>query len=159
MSEAAESLEERIELRVASTPHDQAGHFNIRQRVFVAEQGIFIGSDRDAQDDDPRTIHLIARVDEEVAGAVRLYPLDVEGRTWQGDRLAVLREFRAGHLGGDLVRQAVATGGAFGGEIMHAHVQLSNVRFFEHLGWSVAGSVETYVGHRHQPMSITLSRA
>ncbi len=141
----------------ASTKIEFAGHFQVRHQVFVVEQGIFPSSDRDAIDDDLGTIHLVGYVNGQIAGAVRLYPLDVEGRTWQGDRLAVLPKFRIFRLGADLVGLAVATGGSRGGEIMHAHVQTSNVNFFEHLGWRRVGPIEMYVGLEHQPMCINLS--
>jgi predicted N-acetyltransferase YhbS len=89
---------------------------------------------------------------------VRLFPLDPAGRLWQGDRLAVLPEFRAGGVGSPLVRFAVATAGALGGGKMVAHIQLANVAFFEQLGWTRDGPVEVYVGIDHQPMAIGLSR-
>jgi hypothetical protein len=55
------------------------------------------------------------------------------------------------------VRLAVAIAGARGGQLMRAHVQVANERFFHHLGWGTDGPVETYVGHPHVPMSIGLT--
>jgi hypothetical protein len=40
---------------------------------------------------------------------------------------------------------------------MIAHVQTSNVRFFERLGWSAYRDVELYLGLPHQPMDIGLT--
>jgi hypothetical protein len=40
---------------------------------------------------------------------------------------------------------------------MVAHIQVVNVRFFEHLGWSVCGGAEGYLGLTHQPMDIALA--
>ena len=145
-----------VKMFAASTETELAGHFQIRHQVFVVEQKVFPATDRDAIDDDLRTIHLVGYVNGEIAGAVRAYPLDAEGRTWQGDRLAVLPKFRIFRLGADLVGLAVATGGSKGGDIMHAHVQISNVKFFEHLGWRSVGPIEIYVGLEHQPMFINL---
>jgi GNAT superfamily N-acetyltransferase len=91
-----------------------------------------------------------------VGGAVRLYPLDAAGELWKGDRLAVLPEHRACHLGARLVRFAVATAGSRGGRRMIAHIQLPNVRFFEHLGWRAEGSPAPFHGVEHQLMAIGL---
>jgi putative N-acetyltransferase (TIGR04045 family) len=132
-------------------------HFAIRRAVFVDEQGLFPESDRDDRDRDPRTIHLLGLVNDRPCGAVRLYPLDDAGEVWQGDRLAVLNGERTHGLGSPLVRLAVATAGELGGVVMHAHIQLPNVRFFESLGWHRAGDEETYVGVTHMPMTIALS--
>jgi GNAT superfamily N-acetyltransferase len=85
-----------------------------------------------------------------------LYPLDVGYEQWQGDRLAVLKEHRNSRLGFELVQEAVAQASANGGLIMHAHIQLPNIRFFEYLGWNVDGPIETYAGILHQPMVINL---
>jgi putative N-acetyltransferase (TIGR04045 family) len=130
------------------------GHFAVRHAVFVRDQRLFDGSDRDARDGDPDTVHAVAAVDGAVVGAVRLYPLS--GADWKGDRLAVLPEARVATVGRLLVAFAVRTAGERGGARMVAHVQLPNVRFFEHLGWRRDGDPERYVGVMHQPMAIPL---
>ena len=109
-------------------------HFDVRHRVFVEQQALFAGSDRDQHDDDAATLHALGLAGQDVAGAVRLYPLDARG-LWKGDRLAVLPEARVLRLGALLVRFAVATAGERGGDRMVAQIQLPNVRFFERLGW------------------------
>jgi putative N-acetyltransferase (TIGR04045 family) len=127
----------------------------VRQRVFVDDQALFEGSDEDARDRMPGTLHVVGLSDGEVAGAVRLYPVDDAG-LWKGDRLAVLPEARVRRLGALLVRFAVATAGERGGHTMVAQIQLPNVRFFEHLGWSTDGPPAPYHGVMHQPMAIPL---
>ncbi|WP_300019384.1 MSMEG_0567/Sll0786 family nitrogen starvation N-acetyltransferase [Pseudonocardia sp.] len=145
-----------VSCRLAGAGADLAAHHRVRHAVFVAEQRIFAGSDRDAHDDDPGTLHVLGLVDGEPAGTVRLYPLG--GGWWQGDRLAVLTGHRTAGLGGPLVRFAVATAGAAGGERMVAHVQPANERFFVRLGWIRIADVE-YVGHPHVRMEIPLPGA
>lgn len=136
-----------------------AAHHAIRRAVFVDEQAVFAGSDLDEHDHDPRTVHVLGRHEGVPAGAVRLYPLDDRGELWQGDRLAVLAEFRTSGLGAPLVRFAVATAGALGGREMVAHVQVANEVFFRRLGWTRTGDVEDYVGRPHVLMRIPLTRA
>jgi putative N-acetyltransferase (TIGR04045 family) len=124
--------------------------------VFVDEQVLFAVDDRDERDSDSRSLHAIGVVDGEPCGAVRLYPLDESGDVWKGDRLAVAVDHREHHLGAELVRFAVRTAGLLGGSRMFAHVQLANVRFFEHLGWSVEDDAAPFHGVDHQLMSIGL---
>ena len=138
--------------RVVRTTGELDRHFAIRRAVFVDEQRLFGGDDRDERDDAAETLHVLGGV----GGAVRLYPLDADG-LWKGDRLAVLPAFRHGLLGADLVRFAVRTAGELSGRRMVAMIQLPNVRFFEMLGWRGSGPVAHYHGVLHQPMQIVLT--
>jgi putative N-acetyltransferase (TIGR04045 family) len=144
------------EVAVAASLDELSRHFAVRRRVFVELQGLFEGSDRDAHDDAPDTVHVVALVDGEVVGTVRLYPLG-DG-LFKGDRLAVLPDARVYRLGGELVQFAVRSAGALGGARMIAQVQVPNVRFFEHLGWERDGAAAPYHGVMHQPMVIALCR-
>ncbi|HEX2053073.1 MAG TPA: MSMEG_0567/Sll0786 family nitrogen starvation N-acetyltransferase [Actinomycetota bacterium] len=142
--------------KAASTPEEVDIHMEIRNRIFVQEQGFFAGSDRDVHDDDPRTVHALGLLGAVAGGAVRLYPLDEPG-VWKGDRLAVLPRYRR-MLGAKLVRFAVKTAGERGGGVMIAHVQPQNVDFFRYLGWTPEGDLMDFQGHLHQKMSIPLQR-
>jgi putative N-acetyltransferase (TIGR04045 family) len=142
--------------RAATSIPDLAEHHRVRHAVFVTEQRIFAHTDLDRHDAGARTCRVLGLIDGVAAGAVRLYPLDDGGSLWQGDRLAVLPAFRVHGLGAPLVRFAVRTAGALGGDVMLAHIQLPNVSFFERLGWYRDGAVEVYCGLPHQPMRIAL---
>ncbi len=146
-----------LSCRVVAGPDELASHHRIRHETFVREQHIFTESDVDALDAREDVLHVLGWCGGVPAGTVRLYPLDAAGRTWQGDRLAVLPEFRAAGLGAPLVRFAVATAGRLGGVSMLAHVQITNERFFTHLGWTRQGDVEFYVGRPHLLMTIALA--
>ena len=145
-----------IVCRPAVTPADLADHQAIRHEVFVREQSVFADSDLDEHDRRDSTIRLVGYCDGVPAGTVRLFRLDGPGGLWQGDRLAVLPQFRVHGLGAPLVRCAVATAGRHGGTGMVAHVQLANVTFFTRLGWTAVGAGETYVGLPHRRMQIAL---
>ncbi len=142
--------------RVAASDDELEAHFWLRRTVFVDEQGLFADDDRDEHDHAAGTLHAVGLIDGDPCGAVRLYPLDIDGLEWKGDRLAVRADHRTHHLGAELVRFAVATGGWLGGRRMIAHVQLANVRFFIHLGWRAEGDPVEFHGVRHQLMSIGL---
>jgi putative N-acetyltransferase (TIGR04045 family) len=143
-------------VRLCRTQRQLAAHHAVRRAVFVDEQEMFAGDDRDQRDAIATTLHAIGVADGRVAGAVRLYPL--RGADWKGDRLAVLPGARHGSLGAQLVRFAVATAGARGGARMVAMIQLTNVGFFESLGWHRDGAVVAFHGRPHQPMAIGLTR-
>ncbi len=145
-----------VTCRRATTPAELATNRQIRQQVFVLEQGMFADSDLDDHDDDGSAICILGYCDDVVAGTVRLYELDARAGLWQGDRLAVLSQFRTSGVGSPLVRCAVATAGSLGGRVMVAHIQLPNVRFFTRLGWAPVGESEIYAGRPHQPMRIPL---
>jgi len=140
--------------RIARTAEERRLHWNIRHAVFVDEQGVFPDTDLDAQDARSDALLAIGYVRGVIAGAVRMYPVEPDTTLWQGDRLAVLPCYRSAHLGAPLVRFAVNSARERGGTRMIAHVQLTNIRFFQRLGWRTVGDVESYVGMPHQQMLI-----
>lgn len=144
-----------VSTRLAVTPAELDLHHRIRTEVFVREQRFFHPTDRDARDEDPRTLRVLGFHGSVAAGAVRLYPLDEAG-VWRGDRLAVLPAHRRHRIGAPLVRFAVRAAGDRGGRLMVAHVQPRNADFFERLGWRRLGQPVEYVGHVHQRMAIDL---
>ncbi|MCW2498644.1 MAG: GCN5-related N-acetyltransferase [Frankiales bacterium] len=143
-----------LRCRSVQGPDELATHHRIRRAVFVQEQRLFDGDDRDSHDDDAQVVHVLGFVDDEPAGTVRLYPLS-DG-VWKGDRLAVLPEHRHAGIGAPLVRTAVATAAAAGGRRMDATVQAVNTTFFVHLGWTPVGEPADYLGVLHQDMTIAL---
>jgi predicted GNAT family N-acyltransferase len=177
-----------IACRLCRGAPERAAHFAVRRAVFVDEQAMFAGDDRDERDQRVTTLHAVGLAGGRVAGAVRLPALGLPGAhvagavrlpalglpgahvagavrlyplgggEWKGDRLAVLPAARHGMLGARLVRFAVATAGARGGARMVAMIQLPNVAFFESLGWQRDGTTVAFHGRPHQPMAIALSR-
>lgn len=150
------STDTDVEVRLAMTPDELAGHFRVREEVFVEEQRLFDGTDRDHWDE--TALHIVALSGGAVLGAVRLYPLDEAG-LWQGDRLAVSGDARHLRAGGHLVRCAVRTAGALGGHLMIARIQAPIVPLFRFLGWERVGGLIEYCGVPHQRMTIPLSGA
>jgi putative N-acetyltransferase (TIGR04045 family) len=118
---------------------DVQAYRRIRRDVFVAEQGLFPGSDGDDVDDDPRTVVLVARSPEgRVLGGVRLAPVTpaVDLGWWTGSRLVVAKAARtAGGIGAALVRAASAYAEDHGVLRFEATVQAQNELLFRRLGW------------------------
>jgi putative N-acetyltransferase (TIGR04045 family) len=127
-----------------------AGYRRLRHEVFVQEQQLFAGHDRDDRDDDPRTVVLVARDRAgSVLGGVRLGPVDngPDIGWWVGGRLAVTAKARGtARVGAALVRAACARAQHEGVLRFDATVQARNEVLFRRLGWipvrplSVAGA-------------------
>lgn len=128
--------------------------FAIRQQVFVDEQHLFSGTDRDEQDQ--YSIHLIARNEDSVIGTVRVYPLK-EG-LWIGGRLAVKQGFRDSRAGMLLVKEAMKTVKKRNALCFEAAIQEPNVPFFRRLGWEETGQSMEYHGLVHQRMRADLQQ-
>lgn len=135
-------------------------HAALRHRAFVAEQGLFAGTDRDAADDDPRTRVLVARaVGGAVLGGVRLGPVDPGGPDvgwWTGSRLVAAPGAPRG-VGPALVRAACATAEAAGTLRFDATVQDRYERMFTRLGWSRTGAA-VVSGRPHAAMTWPVGR-
>lgn len=137
----------------ASAPWMQAGASALRKQVFVQEQALFAGHDRDAIDD--LAIPLVAIAENtanglQVVGTVRIH----EGTPgiWWGSRLAVAPQWRrVGKLGSELIKLAVGTARARGAVEFHAHVQKQNAVLFRRLHWVIAAEIDLH-GRPHVHM-------
>jgi putative N-acetyltransferase (TIGR04045 family) len=146
----APSLDAFVVVR-ADSPADLAAYHALRRDVFVAEQGLFSGSDRDDVDDDPRTVVLVARApDGEVLGGVRIHPAtQPDLGWWRGSRLAVASDARMlMGVGAALVRAACAEAESLGALRFDATVQAQNERLFRRLGWAPRERTHLH-GHPH----------
>ena len=145
-------------VRAASTRFEAQGAEALRARVFVDEQRIFQGHDRD--EIDLIATHLVAlstyaHEADQVVGTVRIHE-EAPG-LWWGSRLAVDRGFRnVGGLGVELIRLAVSTANARGCERFLAHVQMQNVPLFERLRWRPLEAV-AFHGAPHMRMEADLA--
>src|SRR4051794_11808103 len=100
----------RIVCRQAISAEETIEHFAIRHEIFVAEQHIFRGSDRDAHDERDSVVRLLGYCDGVAAGSVRLYELDRPAGIWQGGRLPGVSAVWAPRGGGPPVGWAGAGG-------------------------------------------------
>ncbi|MFY1671438.1 MSMEG_0567/sll0787 family protein [Plantactinospora sp. WMMB334] len=129
----------------AEDPATLAAYRRLRIRVFVEEQGMFAGDDRDEHDDDPRTLVLVARdPDGTVLGGVRLGPAGpgADLGWWIGGRLVVDPAARGGTgIGPALVRAACAWAETSGVLRFEATVQARNETLFRRLGWQAVRPV------------------
>jgi putative N-acetyltransferase (TIGR04045 family) len=140
----------------------QRRYHELRRAVFVEEQALFAGSDRDDVDGATGTIVLVARDRAgDVIGGVRLAPVGGDDRAgwWSGSRLVVRADHRRGPaVGRALVRAACATAEEAGALRFDASVQPASRRFFERIGWITVGEV-VVAGRLHVDMRWPIGRA
>jgi putative N-acetyltransferase (TIGR04045 family) len=142
--------------RPAKNKSEITAALQIRNQVFVEEQHLFDTSDFD--ENDPKSTHIIAKYNDEIIGAVRVFPEESPSDHWVGGRLAVKKESRDKQAGALLVREAMSYVKKLGCTRFTAHIQEQNVCFFSLLGWSAVGPIEIYHGKPHQLMEADLNQ-
>jgi putative N-acetyltransferase (TIGR04045 family) len=141
--------------RLARGQGERSAYFGLRRAIFCEEQRLFVGSDRDAIDDDAFPIVCLADSGR-VVGVVRIWE-DASG-CWWGGRLGVHAEFRTvGAIGRWLVLAAVGTARAWGARQFRAVVQRPNVPFFRRMHWRSVQEVEL-LGQLHHLMEVEVER-
>jgi len=148
-----EQVTDRLICHPVRTGVEQGRAFEIRKEVFVLEQELF--SNSDADENDPKSIHLVAEWDNQVVGTVRVFPVNHNGH-WIGGRLAVRKGFRNTGAGELLVREAMQCVKSQGCTKFTAHIQVENVPYFSRLGWRVIEPMKEYFGKPHQIMEANL---
>lgn len=141
----------KINCRVVKTPEELERALCIRNEVFIKEQGLFSETDWDKHDE--MATHIIAEIEGEIVGTVRLYHQDKE--VWVGGRLAVLPGKR-GWVGNWLVKAAVEEAKRLGAKQFIAAVQVQNISFFKRLGWQTIGTKFIVQGWEHYLMEANL---
>lgn len=142
----------RVEIHPARSAEERAAALELREKVFVREQGIFPRSDRDVYDQS--AVILVAVSAGKVIGTVRLHPNG--GSIWVGSRLAVEEGHRGG-TGAKLVRAAEEEVRRRGGKKLEAIIQAQNTRFFRRLGWRTMGCGFQYLQRAHVRMEKDVS--
>ncbi len=140
-----------VKCKLAESEEELKKAYSIRHEIFVKEQKLFARSDRD--EFDALAIHIIALLNGEVIGTVRVY--ERGKNVWFGSRLAVLKPFR-GRAGKVLIEKAKETVKKKKAKRFMAYVQLPNVPFFRRHRWKSVGDVIDYHGTPHQLMEIQL---
>ncbi len=140
-----------VQCKLVETEDELGKAYSVRHEIFVKEQELFAGSDRD--EFDSQAIHIIALLHGEVIGTVRVY--EREENVWFGSRLAVLKPFR-GRAGRALIEKAKEVVKKKKAKRFMAYVQLPNIPFFRRHHWKSAGDIMDYHGMPHQLMETQL---
>lgn len=127
-------------IKWVTLPWEAEQAYELRRKVFCAEQGIFIDSDVDATDARAQLLVAIGSWGgwhDRVVGTVRIHREGSDrDNIWYGSRLAVDPEYRkVGQLGSTLIKLAVSSARANGCQKFFAHVQSQNEKLFQRLHW------------------------
>ncbi|RPE81519.1 GNAT family N-acetyltransferase [Vulcaniibacterium tengchongense] len=118
----------------------------VREAVFVREQGVPAGIERDALD--PQCRHVLARdADGRPIGTGRLTPQRTIGR------MAVLAEWRGRGVGDALLDALLAQARALGWNELSLHAQATAIAFYARHGFLPQGGRFVEAGLEHQAMA------
>lgn len=136
--------------RRAADGDDLAACLNIRDVVFIREQGVDPALERDGLDDE--SIHYLAEIDGWPVGAARVRVLDDRFKV---QRVAVLREARGKGVGEALMRFLMADLAASDiaqGREFFLSSQSYAIPFYERLGFKVCSDEFMEAGIPHRDM-------
>lgn len=131
-------------IRQADWPRDAQALEQIRRRVFIDEQGVPRAIEWDGRD--AQALHVIAEHREQAIGCGRLLE---DGRI---GRLAVLKDWRAQGVGGQLLTRLIGLAQERGDLAVYLHAQADTVDFYMRAGFSARGEPFDEAGIAHLAM-------
>jgi predicted GNAT family N-acyltransferase len=135
----------------AASEYELGACYAIRQAVFVVEQGVDAGLERDSYD--TTAIHLLARLDGEPVGTARA--LVQSGKTIAKiGRVAVLPKARGAGIGARLMQGFLKEPAMNGVTQFELHAQIQAKQFYERLGYSVSSEPFSEAGIPHVAMKL-----
>jgi predicted GNAT family N-acyltransferase len=141
-----------VEIFWARDADDVQGALAVRERVFIAEQGVPVEEELDGRDAD--ALHLLAAdADGNVIGTLRLL---VDGDVAKVGRVAVDREQRRRGIAARMLDIALAEARARGARRVRLASQLDVVALYERAGFAVESGVFEEAGIPHVWMGLDL---
>ena len=134
-------------VRVARTAAEVDAALELRERVFVGEQGVSVEADRDGLD--PDALHLVALEGERVVGTCRLLFADDVARL---GRMAVEVDLRRAGIGSEILAAAERAATARGAVRMRLHAQTGALSLYERAGYEPRGARFMEEGIEHLTM-------
>ena len=135
----------KIQVRKVTDPDDLEKVFTIRREVFVGEQNCPPELEWEFEDE---SVHFLATVDEEPAGASRWRKTD---KGYKLERFAVLKKFRGAGVGQELVKNVLADLPPDAGYV-YIHAQVPAVSLYERFNFEKTGPEFEEAGIRHYKM-------
>lgn len=136
-----------VEVNLVSDAKELENVFEIRNRVFVEEQGVDPAVERDEFDKDG--LHFLATWQGTPVGAGRLVILGGRGRI---GRLCVLPRYRGRGIGQALMRAIEAEARKQRLQALYLHAQCHAVQFYLRLGYQAVGDEFWEAGIKHIEM-------
>lgn len=135
----------------ATSEYELGACYAIRHAVFVIEQGVDAGLERDSYD--TTAIHLLAHLDGEPVGTARA--LVHAGTTLAKiGRVAVLQKARGAGIGARLMQGFLKEPALNAVTQFELHAQIQAKQFYERLGYSVSSEPFSEAGIPHVAMKL-----
>ncbi len=128
----------------------QAAIRQVRQEVFIEEQGVSAEEEFDGDDHD--CVHVVVTANGQAIGTGRLKP---DGRI---GRVAVLKAARGHGVGRAIMAALEEQARVRGMPRLWAHAQVQALAFYERLGYQVAGETFMEAGIAHREIQKPLPR-
>lgn len=139
---------EVVAVRPARWPEDEARIHQIREEVFVKEQGVPADLEWDGKD--PACLHVIAELVDgakrDAVGTGRIMP---DGKI---GRMAVLGKYRGKGIGGEILAALVEAARARGQHGVYLHAQSHALVFYQRFGFIAEGVEFQEAGIPHRKM-------
>jgi predicted GNAT family N-acyltransferase len=142
----------KVRVRRIDSKEDLRKAFAIRLRVFVKEQGV--PEEIELDDDDETAIHFLAVFEARPVGAARLV---MRGGAAKIGRMAVLKSYRGGGVGTELLRKALRSARRRKAKRIFLNAQVPVIGFYEKMGFRCAGRVFEEAGIPHRKMVLRKS--
>lgn len=123
----------------ALTPVEKKDAFQVRQTVFLGEQGVPAELEYDVHDEHQDTTHLVAYCGGNPVGAARLRKWDE--KTGKVERVAVLGLYRKAGIGAQLMEKLEEIAMELGFHKLKLNAQLHATTFYSKLGYHPMGDV------------------
>ena len=141
----------KISIARATSEQRAGACFAIRHAVFVIEQGVDAGLERDSYD--TAAIHLLARLDGEPVGTARAI-VNAGTTLAKIGRVAVLRHARGAGVGARLMHAFLKEPALNGVTQFELHAQIQAKQFYERLGYAVSSEPFSEAGIPHVAMKL-----
>jgi len=135
-------------VRLVQNPEERQQALDIRQRVFVEEQGVPAELELDVHDGE--AFHWLGFRDGQVVGTARL--LRYGHDSGKVGRVAVLPEWRSSGLGREMMEEIHRWGGSQPLKQILLDAQVSVIPFYEKLGYQAEGEIFEEAGILHRRM-------
>jgi predicted GNAT family N-acyltransferase len=141
-----------VRVRRADTDAERADALDVRERVFVEEQGVPAELEVDGKDTE--ATHFVAYDDAEPIGAARLR--EIETGVGKVERVAVVAPRRGEGIGRALMAELEATAEADEFDALTLHAQTHVESFYHDLGYETTSDVFEEAGIDHVEMEKSL---
>jgi predicted GNAT family N-acyltransferase len=139
----------------AMTPAEKQDAFQVRQAVFIGEQGVPADLESDPHDEQQDTTHFAAYFNGEPVGAARLRKWN--DKTGKVERVAVLESYRKAGVGAALMDKLEQTAMELGLFKLKLNAQLHAKSFYLRLGYHPVGEVFLEANIEHIAMEKKLA--